>query len=228
MRSRLLGFLLFLLVGLWRLTLRLRVVGEERRKALLEAGIPVVHALWHQRMVVPILTQYGLGQVTMASRSRDGEVIAAFLSFWGFRVARGSSSRGGSPAMLEMIRLMKDGAVVADLTTDGPLGPARRSKPGVVALAEAAGAMILPVGSSATRPKFLRSWDNFLVPLPFSKGVAVIGEPLPRQPGEPEEAYLSRLDRAIDALTDEADRLCGVTGAPRGRMEAPEGEIDDG
>ncbi|MGE5345607.1 MAG: lysophospholipid acyltransferase family protein [Acidithiobacillales bacterium] len=228
MRSRLLGFLLFLFVGLWRLTLRLRVVGEERRKALLQAGIPVVHALWHQRMVVPILTQYRLGQVTMASRSRDGEVIAAFLSFWGFRVVRGSSSRGGSPATLEMIRLMKEGAPVADLTTDGPLGPARRSKPGVVTIAEAAGAGILPVGSSSTRPKFLRSWDNFLVPLPFSKGVVVVGEPLPREAGEAEAAYLARLDRAIDAATEEADRLCGITGAPRGRREGPEGEIDDG
>ncbi len=178
-------------------------------------------------MVVPILTQFGLGQVTMASRSRDGEVIAAFLSFWGFRVVRGSSSRGGSPAMLEMIRAMRDGAVVADLTTDGPLGPPRRSKPGVVALAEALGAVILPASGSSTRPKFLRSWDNFLVPLPFSKGVAVVGEPLPREKGEPEAAYLARLDRAIDALTDEADRICGVANAPRGREEAAAGERDD-
>ena len=227
MRSRLLGFLVFLFVGLWRLTLRLQRVGEENRKALLEAGIPVVHALWHQRMVVPILTEYRLGQVTMASRSRDGEVIAAFLSFWGFRVVRGSTSRGGTPAMLEMIRLMKEGAAVADLTTDGPLGPARRSKPGVVALAEAVGARILPVGSSASRPRFLRSWDNYLVPLPFSRGVTLIGKPLPREPGEPEAAYLARLDRAIDAMTEEADRLCGVEKAPRGRAEGPEGKGDD-
>jgi lysophospholipid acyltransferase (LPLAT)-like uncharacterized protein len=225
--SRLLGFLLFLFVGLWRLTLRLRIVGEERRRAVLERGVPVVHALWHQRMVVPILCQYRLGQVTMASRSRDGEVIAAFLAFWGFRVVRGSSSRGGSPAMLEMIRMIREGASIADLTTDGPLGPARRSKPGVVTIAEAAGAAILPVGSSSTRPKFLRSWDNFLVPLPFSKGVAVIAEPLPRAPGEEEAAYLARLDRAIDAATDEADRLCGVAHAPRGRTESPKGETGD-
>jgi lysophospholipid acyltransferase (LPLAT)-like uncharacterized protein len=226
-RSRLLGFLVFLFVGLWRLTLRLRVIGVEHREELLRAGIPVVHALWHQRMVVPILTEFRLGQVTMASRSRDGEVIAAFLSFWGFRVVRGSSSRGGSPAMLEMIRLMKGGAAVADLTTDGPRGPARRSKPGVVALAEAVGAVIVPVGSSASRPKFLRSWDNYLVPLPFSRGVTLIGKPLPRGPGEPEADYLARLDRAIDAATEEADRLCGVQDAPRGRAGSREAIDDD-
>lgn len=227
MRSRLLGFVLFVLVVLWRATLRIRVVGEERRTVLAAEGVPVLHALWHQRMVVGILSNGFKGVVTMASRSADGEVIAAFLRFWGYRVVRGSSSRGGKEAMREMIREGHVGARWTALTTDGPRGPARRSKTGVLTLAEAVGAAVLPVGSSSSSPKFLRSWDNFLVPLPFSRCACVYGEPLRPEPGETEDAFLARLDRALDAATDEADRICGVTAAPRGREGREKGETDD-
>jgi lysophospholipid acyltransferase (LPLAT)-like uncharacterized protein len=226
-RSRLLGFCVFLLVGLWRLTLRLRIIGRERRDELRRGGIPIVYALWHQRMIIPILTHGFQGNVTMASRSRDGEVIAAFLRFWGFLVVRGSSTRGGSAAMSEMIRAMRDGAAGAALTTDGPRGPARRSKPGVAKVAEELGAAVFPTASSCRRPKFLDSWDSYLVPLPFSRGICLFGEPLRREAGEPEEAFLARLDQAIDAATNEADSHCGVTEAPRGRAEGPKVQIDD-
>lgn len=227
MRSRLLGFALYVLVVLWRATLRMREVGTERRAALTAAGTPVLHALWHQRMVVGIYVNGFRRVVTMASQSADGEVIAALLRFWGYRVVRGSTSRGGSEAMRAMIREVQKGKPWAALTTDGPRGPARRSKPGIVALADAVGGAILPVGASSTRPKFLRSWDNFLLPLPFSRCVCVYGEPLRREPGEPEEAFLARIDRALDAATEEADRLCGVTAAPRGREDGARGETDD-
>jgi hypothetical protein len=226
-RSRLLGLALYVLVVLWRLTLRMREVGTERRAALDAAGTPVLHALWHQRMVVGIYVNGFKRVVTMASRSADGEVIAALLRYWGYRVVRGSTSRGGGEAMREMIREVRTGKPWAALTTDGPRGPARRSKLGIVALADAVGGAILPVGASSTRPKFLRSWDNFLLPLPFSRCVCTYGEPLRRAPGEPDEAFLARIDRALDVATDEADRLCGVTGAPRGREEGPKGEADD-
>ncbi len=130
--------------------------------------------------------------------------------------------------MREMIRAMREGAVSADLTTDGPRGPARRSKPGVAALAEALDAGVIPVGTSCTRARFLRSWDNYLVPLPFGRGVCFFGEPLRKDAGESEAAFLARLDRAIDAATDDADRLCGLVNAPRGRGEAsPEAGDDD-
>ncbi|MFI5181135.1 MAG: lysophospholipid acyltransferase family protein [Thermoanaerobaculia bacterium] len=227
MKSRLFGFLVFLLVGLFRLTLRLRLVGRERRDMLLRSGVPIVYALWHQRMIIPILTHGFQGNVTMASRSRDGEVIAAFLRFWGFRVVRGSSSRGGGEAMRELIASMRSGAAGAAMTTDGPRGPARRSKPGVLRIAEELGAVIIPTASSCRKPRFLSSWDNYLVPLPFSQGICLFGEPLLREKGEPEETFLSRLDRAIDAATEEADRLCGVKAAPRGRQDRAKGETDD-
>lgn len=227
LKSRLLGFGLFLLVAVWRATQRMREAGIEHRAALDAAGTPVLHALWHQRMVVGIYVNGFRRVVTMASRSADGEVIASLLRLLGYRVVRGSTSRGGSGAMLEMIREVRNGKPWAALTTDGPRGPARRSKAGIAVLANAVGGAILPVGASSTRPKFLRSWDNFLLPLPFSRCVCVYGEPLTRTPGETDEAFLARIDHALDAVTEEADRICGVTDAPRGRDVPPKGETDD-
>ena len=205
----------------------MREVGNEHRAALDAAGTPVLHALWHQRMVVGIYVNGFRRVVTMASRSGDGDVIASLLRLLGYRVVRGSSSRGGGSAMLEMIREVRKGKPWAALTTDGPRGPVRRSKPGIAVLADAVGGAILPVGASSSRPKFLRSWDNFLLPLPFSRCVCVYGKPVRREPGEPDETFLARIDRALDAATEEADRICGVTGAPRGREERGTGETDD-
>jgi lysophospholipid acyltransferase (LPLAT)-like uncharacterized protein len=216
-RGLLLGFLVFLLVALWRSTLRIRLVGREHREAIERSGRPVLHAIWHQRMVAGILRFPWRGVVTMSSRSRDGDVSAGFQFWWGYRVVRGSSSRGGGAAFVEMVGALRGTARWAALTPDGPRGPARRCKLGVVRLAAALDAPIMPVGTSSTRPRFLRSWDRFLVPMPFSRCVVVLGEGLRREPEEPEEAFLARLDAAIDAVTEEADRLCGVVGAPRER-----------
>lgn len=227
MRGKLLGFPIFLFVCLWRATLRIRLVGREHWDAVKNASRPVVFALWHQRMLPPILFRAFSGDVTMASKSRDGDVIAGFLFFWGFRVARGSSSRAGGEALRQMIQEKRGGAPAADLTTDGPRGPARRSKVGVAGLAAALDTPVIPVGASSTRPRFLNSWDRYMLPLPFSRCVVLVGPPVVREGGESEENYLRRLDAAIDRATDEADRLCGVKNAPRGREEAAAGERDD-
>ncbi len=221
MRAVLLGFPLFLLIALWRATLRIRLVGREHRDAIVRAGRPVLHAIWHQRMVAGIFRFPYRGYVTMASRSKDGDVIAGFLFWWGFRVVRGSSSRGGGEALAEMVGVLKGTTRGAALTPDGPRGPARRCKTGILRLAEAVDAPIMPVGASSTRPRFLRSWDRYLVPMPFSRCAVVFGEGLRRAEGESDAVFLARVDAAIDAVTDEADRLCGVVAAPRERGPRP-------
>lgn len=221
MRARVLGVLVFVVCGLLRLTLRIRIVGAERRDVLRAEGKPTLHVLWHQRLAVAILGHRGTGAVTMASRSEDGTIIATFLSLWGMRATRGSSSRAGGQALREMIDALEGTTAWGALTVDGPRGPARRCKPGVALLAERLAAPVIPTGSSASRPRFLASWDRFLVPLPFSRCAVVLGEPVARAAGESEESFRARLDAAIDAATDEADRICGVTNAPRSREEEP-------
>jgi len=214
---RILGFLAFLAVSVWKWTLRISIVGEEHRQAIRAKGKKPLHAIWHQRMVGGILAHRGEGYVTMASRSEDGEIIATFLKYWGFRAARGSSSRGGDVASTEFLDALK-AAPGGALTPDGPRGPARKCKRGILALAEQGNALVLPSSSSSSRPRFLNSWDRFLLPLPFSRCVVVFAPALERMEGEGEAEFLARAEAAIDAVTDEADRLCLVMGAPRERI----------
>ena len=219
MPPRLLGFLVFLAVSLWRWTLRISIVGEEHRQAVRARGKKPLHAIWHQRMVGGILAHRGMGFVTMASRSRDGEIIATFLRHWGFVAARGSSTRGGEVGVSEFLDALGQ-APGGALTPDGPRGPARRCKRGIAVLADQGGCLVLPSSSSSTRPKFLNSWDRFLLPLPFSRCVVTFAPALERAQGETEEAFLARVDAAIDVATEEADRLCGVAQAPREKAKA--------
>jgi len=216
--GKILGFLVFAAVVLWRATLRIRLVGGENREAIIARKRPVLHAIWHQRMVLGILKFPYHRVVTMASQSKDGDVIASFLFFWGFTAVRGSSSRGGGEALVEMTGVLRGTTRWAALTPDGPRGPARKSKPGLFRLAEELDAPVLPVGTSCRSPKFLNSWDRYLLPLPFSRAVVVFGTPVERLPGETLESFLSRVDEAIDRETEEADRLCEVVDAPRERI----------
>ena len=215
--QRFLGVVVFLAISAWKATLRISIVGEEHRAAVRAKGKKPLHAIWHQRMVGGILAHRGEGYVTMASRSGDGEIIATFLKYWGFVAARGSSSRGGDVGSAEFLEALKS-APGGALTPDGPRGPARKCKRGILVLAEQGGGLVLPSSSSSTRPRFLNSWDRFLLPLPFSRCVVVFQPALERGDGESEEAFLARADAAIDAVTSEADRLCGVTDAPRERV----------
>jgi hypothetical protein len=216
--QRFLGVLVFLAISLWKATLRITIVGEEHRQAIRAKGKKPLHAIWHQRMVGGILAHRGEGYVTMASKSEDGEIIATFLKYWGFVAARGSSSRGGDVASAEFLEALAS-APGGALTPDGPRGPARSCKRGILVLAEQGNGLVLPSSSSSSSPRFLNSWDRFLMPMPFSRCVVVFGPPLERGVDETEEVFLARAAAAIDAVTDEADRLCGVVNAPRERVK---------
>ncbi len=97
---------------------------------------------------------------------------------------------------------------------DGPKGPARVVQPGVVQLARLTGAWVLPITSSASRPRFLASWDRYLLPRPFSRGFVAYGEPFPIPRDMPDDAALGRIASALDAATAEADAAAGVTPPP--------------
>ncbi len=127
----------------------------------------------------------------------------------GYVVVRGSTTRGGSQALRGMVRLVRSGRHAA-LTVDGPKGPPRVVQPGVVQLARLTGAWILPITSSSSGARFLASWDRFLVPYPFSKGVVAYGEPFPIPPDISDETALARIASALDAATAQADAAAGV------------------
>src|SRR5499427_5046185 len=156
--------------------------------------IPCRRCLW---MLLPIQRHRRQGIVTMASRSKDGEIIALWLERNGYVVVRGSTTRGGGEALRQMVRHVRSGRHAA-LTVDGPQGPPRKVRPGIVELARLTGGWILPITSSCSRPRFLASWDRYLLPLPFSRGVVAYGEPFPIPPELSDEQAADRIAEALD------------------------------
>lgn len=127
----------------------------------------------------------------MASRSRDGEIMTRFLTRVGATVARGSSSRGGGRALLEMRDAMQPGDF-AGMAVDGPRGPRHEVKDGVLQLARRTGLPILPLTGWVEKKWVAHSWDQMEIPKPFSASALVYGEPV-IVPPEADQAEMARL-----------------------------------
>ncbi len=216
--SRLSGILVSFVAGVVPLAIRLlsrtwsfRVVNRPGFEEYVRGRRPVVAALWHQ-MVIPGVSFFrDRGVTVLVSRSRDGELIARVACRLGFRAVRGSSSRGGSEALHELIGLLRGGGQAA-ITVDGPRGPAREPKMGCVAAARNAGVPILPIGCRARRAVHARSWDRTLIPLPFARIAIAFGEPIRVPDGSAEgevERFRERVREAIDRAEDAAALALG-------------------
>lgn len=193
--------LLRLLAGSWRYREADASGARRPRRERLEPG---VYALWHAQLL-PLVMGYGqAGLVAMASQHGDGEIAAAIVEALGSRVVRGSSSEGGSEALERMVELGREGWPLA-ITPDGPRGPARRCKPGVVRLAARAGLPIVPVAACPERSWRMSSWDGFIVPKPFTV-VHVEFAPRIEVPADAEGAtigeWLERVDVELSAAGD--------------------------
>jgi lysophospholipid acyltransferase (LPLAT)-like uncharacterized protein len=207
--SGLLSRLLGAAIVAYRATLSVRFLHRERYEELKARRVPILFTLWHGRMFLAIQSHRHENAITMASRSKDGEIIARWLERNGFAVARGSSSKAGGSALRTMVREVRGGRHAA-LTVDGPRGPARVVQPGVVGLARLTGAWILPVSSSSARPRFLHSWDRYLVPGLFSRNVVAYGEPFQVPAELSDEDAVGRIATALDRTTREADDAAGI------------------
>jgi lysophospholipid acyltransferase (LPLAT)-like uncharacterized protein len=158
-------------------TLRWRVDGAHHWDDVIRAGHQPILALWHGRILAGLHYFRRRDVVVITSQNFDGEWIARILKRFGFRTARGSTSRGGVRALVQLRRDLADGRPVA-FTVDGPRGPARVAQAGAVWLAGATGHPILPFHIEATRYWTAGSWDRTQVPKPFSIVAISIGEPL--------------------------------------------------
>jgi lysophospholipid acyltransferase (LPLAT)-like uncharacterized protein len=155
------------LVRLLAATWRYRIHGWEHVVAARATGRPVIYILWHSRILPLLYHRRGEGMALLISRHRDGGYLAELSERWGYRVVRGSSKRGGEVGLLGLVRALKSGGEVA-LTPDGPRGPAERMKPGALAAAQHANALVVPSGARASSAWWIRSWDRFCVPRPFA------------------------------------------------------------
>lgn len=143
----------------------------------------------------------------MASLSADGALAAGAVTALGCRAVRGSASRGGSQALRALKRALQAGAPLAGLTVDGPKGPWRQVKPGVVAAARWLEIPIVPASFSASRVRVLASWDRMVVPQAFSRVLVGYGKPLfSGELPEDLETACQKVGQLVDSLTVELDR----------------------
>ena len=196
-----------LLVRLLGRTLRITIVNHEIEQSVSRAGSTIL-AFWHGELFYFAYHYRDRAIPVMMSRSADGEIVARVTDSLGFLPVRGSSSRGGSGAFRRVLRYLQEGRHTG-ITPDGPRGPRCKVQPGVIDLARASGAPILP-GSFAARPRVVfRSWDRFVVPLPFARVVVVYGEPLRVGPDDDlEEARLALEDR-LNSIARQAEEALG-------------------
>jgi hypothetical protein len=197
-------------------TLRLTEHGVESMQALWTAPQPLIYAVWHGRiLMIPWLnarlarTRGARPARVLASRSRDGDLVARWVARFGLSAVRGSSSRGGAEALRALAAAVRAGQDVA-VVPDGPRGPRDRLQAGVVVLAAATGAPVIPLGFAAHPARRLASWDRFLVPWPFARAAVVFGKAATVPRGADRELARVDLERALREVTATADRLAGA------------------
>ena len=178
----------------------LRFEGNRRR--------PIM-AFWHGRVLTATYFFRNRGIVVMISENFDGEWIARIIEGFGYGTSRGSTSRGGQRALLQLKREMEEGRP-AGFAVDGPRGPARKVQPGVVWLAKLTGNPVVPFHMEATKFWSLGSWDRTQIPKPFSTVALVVGAPIEVAQGADEslvEEKRLEVERALYGLEQKAQEL---------------------
>lgn len=208
-------------MGAWVGALWIRVVARTTRwevrmpdsvRRITETSEPYIGVFWHGRMMMMHHAWPRRGRIhLLISEHRDGLLVSRLIARLGFPTLSGSTSKGGMTALRAMKRLLAAGDSIG-ITPDGPRGPRMRVKPGTIKIAQWSGRPILTATFSTTRREILGSWDRFCFARPFSRGVILWGEPVtvPRDadPAALEALRLCLEDR-LNALTEQADRLCG-------------------
>jgi lysophospholipid acyltransferase (LPLAT)-like uncharacterized protein len=211
--ARWVGRLGALLIRLWGATLLVDWIGKENLAAIEREQGRVIYTFWHGQLLPLSFTHRGRGIVVLVSRHKDGEIISQILCRLGYGVARGSSTRGGLRALLEMARLGRGGYPLG-VTPDGPRGPRHALQIGVLLIAQRSGLPIIPLAAEAVRRTELSSWDRFQIPHPWSRFAVVTGAPI----WIPEGPDLDELE-AVWAPRVRGALMDAVEGAKRWRAE---------
>lgn len=200
----------FFLIKCLQWTMRIEELNGERIRGVWERGENAIGAFWHGRLLMTPLVYGGRGLKILISRHRDGELVSRTVHHFGLETVRGSSTRGGIAGIKGLARALQEGYDVA-IAPDGPRGPRFKVQPGVMQLAKLSGIPVFPFTFSAFPRKVLQTWDRFIIPYPFSRGVFVWGEPISidHAAGEKEvKAKTLLLEKRLQEITEVADRYC--------------------
>ncbi len=197
--------LLYAIVRALGSVLRLEIRNEQALDHCIVCG-------WHGRSLIFGNHFRNRGYWVVISHSNDGEIQNRIFQKLGYRTIRGSTGRGGARAAIEAIRVLRAGGTMA-MTPDGPRGPSGVVQGGVMLMAARSGAALVPVGISARPRTLAKSWDRYLIPWPFAKGLMIFGEPIHLDADADEAAIEQKrleLERRMHELQKDADRCLGL------------------
>jgi lysophospholipid acyltransferase (LPLAT)-like uncharacterized protein len=194
-------------------TLKWRVEGLHHYDEIVRGGHQPIMGFWHGRILPATIYFKRRGIVVITSENFDGEWIAGIIERFGYRTARGSTSRGGAKALVQMKHDMEAGRPTG-FTLDGPRGPARVAQPGAVWLSKATGNPVLPFHLEASRHWTVNSWDRTQIPKPFATVALVVGTPfvVPQDADDEKiEAARRQLEEQLRILETRALQLASET-----------------
>ncbi len=217
--------LIYLYTKFCFITARKQYINKELFDSVSTDNTPVIYNCWHGRLyIVPQIKPKNKTVKCIVSNNKDGEIIARVLHKNGFQTIRGSSNKKpingkgynkdkqGAKVIVEAIRALKNNISIG-LIPDGPKGPNQKFKANSLAIAVKSGAKILTFSYSTTKPITFNSWDNFMLPKPFSKIVVIFGEFYTIEKdstAEQLERYSKMIENNLNLIQDEADRLCDM------------------
>ena len=181
-----------------------RVEGAERYDEVVRGGRQPIMAFWHGRILPSTIFFKRRNIVVITSENFDGEWIAGIIERFGYGTARGSTSRGGAKALVQMKRDMEAGKPTA-FTIDGPRGPARVAQAGAVWLSKVTGNPVIPFHAEASRHWTVNSWDRTQIPKPFATVAMAIGEPFV-VPAEADDAGIEQARRQLETTLQTLER----------------------
>ncbi len=197
------------------LTLRLRFhTAKNTNPYAIEGEDRFIYCVWHDQLLIPIFGGKHRHTAALVSQNQDGSFVVAGLRSAGIVPIRGSSNRGGTLAMRQLIREAEGKHVV--MTPDGPRGPRRQLSAGVVFLAAHSGRAIVPTAFTCERGwRFGVGWTDLLVPKPFSKVHLLTGEPIHIAPDTADlRADVARVQAAMLVMNTRGNQLAGLAADP--------------
>ena len=205
-----LSFMVGCALGILGVTLRLRDTGNISANPRNGKKGPAIFASWHSIIIISVYYFRNLGINCLISMNRDGEYISRIMKSFGFLSIRGSTSKEGFKAFLELKKVLQKDVKVA-ITPDGPRGPKHKVQPGAIYLAKQSGVPVSTFAFDAERKWVINSWDEHIIPKPFSKGVFVWGKEIyvpADADGKVLEEKRIELETELNRLTEEAAKLC--------------------
>ena len=176
--QKFIGFLFYLITKIIFLSIRWKFYNEDQKSNIFNTDNQYIFCCWHNKLFLgPHLLPTNRIINALQSSHSDGMITSIAFKYLGMNVILGSSMKGGMQAFRKMVKCIQNGESIA-ITPDGPKGPKESVKEGVIKLAQITGAPIVPLVWTTKKFKLIDSWDHFVIPFPFSKGIYTFGKPI--------------------------------------------------